>query len=103
MYYVYMLRCIDNSIYTGITTNVEKRFKEHLERGNKGAKYTKTHHAKKIESAWQTENKVLAAKLEYRIKELNKHQKEKIIKNNDNLEEYIGTKKDSSLYKRIKL
>ena len=54
MYYVYMLRCIDNSIYTGITTNVEKRFKEHLERGNKGAKYTKTHHAKKIEREWKS-------------------------------------------------
>lgn len=47
MYYVYMLRCVDNSIYTGITTNVERRMKEHLERSNKCAKYTRTHFAKK--------------------------------------------------------
>ena len=30
MYYIYMLRCKDNSIYTGITTNIENRMKEHF-------------------------------------------------------------------------
>ena len=35
MYYTYMLRCEDNSIYTGITTDVKRRMKEHFERGEK--------------------------------------------------------------------
>lgn len=39
MYYVYMLECRDGSLYTGITTDVERRFKEHSE--GTGAKYTK--------------------------------------------------------------
>ena len=37
MYYTYMLRCEDNSIYTGITTNIERRIKEHISKGKKSA------------------------------------------------------------------
>lgn len=102
MYYVYMLRCEDNSIYTGITTNIDRRMKEHFKRNDKCAKYTHVHVAKKLESVWKTENRMLASKLEYRIKKLNKKQKEEIIKENNKLEEYLGTKIDSNLYKRVK-
>ena len=79
MYYTYMLRCEDNSIYTGITIDIERRMKEHFEKTEKCAKYTRRHSAKKIECAWQTENRVLASKLEYAIKHLPKTEKEKII------------------------
>ena len=40
MYYVYMLRCKDNSIYTGITTDINRRMEEHFSKGQKCAKYT---------------------------------------------------------------
>lgn len=83
MYYVYMLRCEDNSIYTGITTNINRRMNEHFSRNEKCAKYTKTHFARKLECVWQTENRVLASKLEFRIKKLSKLQKEDLIKNNN--------------------
>lgn len=83
MYYVYMLRCEDNSIYTGITTNINRRMKEHFSRNEKCAKYTKTHFARKLECVWQTENRVLASKLEFRIKKLSKLQKEDLINNNN--------------------
>lgn len=43
MYYTYMLRCSDNSIYTGMTNNLSKRVEEHLSKGKNGAKYTKSH------------------------------------------------------------
>ena len=46
-WYVYILRCKDNSLYTGITNNLEKRYQDHCEK--KGAKYTKSHLVKKIE------------------------------------------------------
>ena len=101
MYYVYMLRCEDNSIYTGITTNVERRMEEHFKRNDKCAKYTLRHFAKKLESVWETENRAFASKLEYRIKELNKQQKEEIIKENKKLEEYLGTKIEVNLYKKL--
>ena len=40
MYYVYMLRCGDGSLYTGITTDPVRRFAEHQGQGGRGAKYT---------------------------------------------------------------
>ena len=102
MYYVYMLRCEDNSIYTGITTNVERRFEEHILKNKKCAKYTRNHDAKKIESVWQSENRILASKLEFHIKSLSKKQKEELISNN-NLEEVLSEKVDCNKYARIEI
>ena len=100
MYYTYMLRCEDNSIYTGITTDVERRFKEHISRDKKCAKYTSKHSAKKIESVWESENRALASKLEYYIKTLSKKQKEELILKN-NLEELLSEKIDYNKYTKI--
>lgn len=80
MYYVYMLRCEDNSIYTGITTDVERRMEEHFSKGKKCAKYTLTHTPKKLETCFSAEDRRTASQLEYRIKELTKDKKEKLIK-----------------------
>ena len=100
MYYTYMIRCIDNSIYTGMTNNLEKRFDEHLT--NKGAKYTKSHQAKKLEALWRCKDKSLACKLEYQIKHLTKSQKENII-NGEKLSKYLRGKIDCRRYYRINL
>lgn len=100
MYYTYMLRCEDNSIYTGITTDVERRFKEHISRDKKCAKYTSKHFAKKIESVWQSEDRALASRLEYYIKTLSKKEKEELILKN-NLEELLLEKIDYNKYTKI--
>ena len=99
MYYIYMLRCEDNSIYTGITTNLEHRMKEHFTKEN-CAKYTYTHTAKKLEIVWETENRVLASKLEYHIKKLKKSQKEELILKN-NIEELLLDKVEANRYKKV--
>ena len=98
MYYVYMLRCEDNSIYTGITTNVKHRMEEHFSKKN-CAKYTYTHTAKKLECVWQTENRVLASKLEYRIKQLSKAKKEELILKN-NINELFQNQLEVSKYEK---
>lgn len=98
MYYTYMLRCTDNSIYTGITTNLERRINEHITKNEKCAKYTKNHDANKLEMAWKTENRVLASKLEYHIKKLTKKQKEELILNPYNLKEYFYEKIECEKY-----
>ena len=98
MYYVYMLRCEDNSIYTGITTNVKHRMEEHFSKKN-CAKYAYTHTAKKLECVWQTENRVLASKLEYRIKQLSKAKKEELILKN-NLNELFQNQLEVSKYEK---
>ena len=58
-----MLRCEDNSIYTGITKDIKKRMEEHFSKDKNCAKYTLRHSAKKLEAVWQTENRALASKL----------------------------------------
>ena len=97
MYYTYMLRCKDNSIYTGITTDVERRMKEHFNKDEKCAKYTFVHTAIKLEAVWESEDRILASKLEYNIKKLAKQQKEKLIKIVEFLVIYLGKKIDGKV------
>ena len=66
MYYVYLLECVDKSIYTGITTDVERRFAEH--KSGKGGHYTRAHRAKKIIHTEQFKNRSEALKRESQIK-----------------------------------
>lgn len=98
MYYIYMLRCEDNSIYTGITVDVERRMEEHFNKNKKCAKYTSSHQAKKLEAVWKTENKSLASKLEFNIKKLKKVEKEEIILTKD-LRKYLEEKIEIEKYK----
>ena len=79
-YYVYILRCEDNSLYTGITTDVARRFSEHLGKNGKGAKYTRVHRPVKIEKVINAESRGEASRLEYKIKQMTKEEKEIFIK-----------------------
>lgn len=97
MYYTYMIRCKDNSIYTGITTNLKRRWEEHLNKEEKCAKYTKTHSVLKLELAWKSETRVLASKLEFQIKQLTKKQKEDLIKTKK-LENFLNDKIECEKY-----
>ena len=98
MYFTYMIRCEDNSIYTGMTNNIEDRFNKHI--SGKGAKYTKSHKAEKLEAVWRCKEKSLACKLEYYIKELTKQQKETLIKG-EKLNTYLKGKIDCRRYYKM--
>ena len=98
MYYVYMLRCEDNSIYTGIAKDLEHRLNEHFSQDEKCAKYTKSRKAKKLEISWETENKSTASKLEYAIKTLTKNQKESLINDPKLLNVFFEEKLDVDNY-----
>lgn len=100
MYYTYMLRCEDNSIYTGYTDDINKRMKSHFSDNKNHAKYTKSHKPKKIEIAWQTKEKSNACKLEYYIKTLNKKEKEELILNYK-LSKYFKEKIDARNFRKI--
>lgn len=102
MYYTYMLRCTDNSIYTGITSNLERRMEEHFSQNEKCAKYTASHQAKKLEAVWESENKSMASKLEFHIKKgLTKKEKEELIKDSNLLDKFLGNKIEAENYIRI--
>lgn len=98
MYYTYMLRCEDNSIYTGITNDLDKRLFEHMSKSKNGAKYTKSHNVVKLEIAWKSKCKSLACKLEYHIKHLSKTQKERLI-NGERLSTFLSGKVDCRRYR----
>ncbi len=92
MYYIYMIRCKDNSIYTGITTDLQRRMEEHKSKSKKCAKYTLKHDFLKLEKYWETETRKQASKLEYHIKSLTKLKKEQIILDSKYFEKYLEEK-----------
>lgn len=101
MYYVYILRCLDGSLYCGITTDMKRRYQEHLLKGKRSAKYTKVHGVKNLEALWICENRSLALQLEYSLKKLNKKEKENIIVDNFYFHKYLNTKIQINLYERL--
>lgn len=76
-WYVYILRCSDSSLYTGITKDINRRYKEHI--SGKGAKYTRSRKPEKIEKIIECDNRSEATKLELKIKKMKKIDKENFI------------------------
>lgn len=78
-WFVYILRCADNTLYTGITTDVDKRIKQHNGIKKNGAKYTQ--HRRPVQLVYQesSDSRSNASKREHSIKSLKKIQKESLI------------------------
>lgn len=74
VWFVYLVECSDKSIYTGITTDIDRRIKQHNS-GKRGAKYTRTRRPVKLYKSFQVASKSEALKLEYRIKQLSHNEK----------------------------
>ncbi len=83
MYYVYMMRCEDRSIYTGITTDVRRRLTEHQKASGKGARYTRSRKVTEVLAVWQCADRSKASRLEYAIKTLTKIRKEQLVTDGD--------------------
>lgn len=77
MNYVYILRCADNTLYTGWTTNLDKRLKTH--NNGKGAKYTRARLPVEIVYFEEFDNKKDAMKRECEIKKLSRKEKLNLI------------------------
>ena len=78
MYYLYILECADNTLYTWITTDINRRLEEHNS-SKLWAKYTSIRRPVKLIYSAEFENRSEASKEEYRIKKLKKEDKLKII------------------------
>ena len=77
-WYVYILRCRDGSLYTGIATDVERRIADHL--ADRGAKYLRGRDPLELVFKKQIGKKGRALKVEQQVKRLPKHKKEALIK-----------------------
>ena len=78
MYFVYLIECGDKSIYTGITTNVVRRFNEH--KNGKGGHYTSSRQVVKILYTEQFKTRSKALKREFEIKNWPRNKKLSLIK-----------------------
>lgn len=77
MNYVYIVECKDGTLYTGWTTDLERRMKAH--NSGKGAKYTRSRLPVMLRYYESFETKQEAMRREYEIKQLTRKEKEKLI------------------------
>ena len=77
MWFVYILHCLDNSYYTGITTNLEKRLIKH--QSGRGGAYTQSHPPVKIIYSEQFPNRSQALRRESQVKKLTRIQKMALV------------------------
>ena len=78
-WFIYILRCSDNSLYTGITTDINRRLHEHNHTAD-GAKYTRSRRPLTVVYYEKTTSRSLAASREYKIKNLTRLKKEDLIR-----------------------
>ncbi len=78
-WFLYLIRCKYGRLYTGITTDVERRFEEHKGSDKKGSKYLRGKAPLKLVMKKKVGNKSLALKIEAKVKKLSKIRKELLV------------------------
>ncbi len=79
MYHLYILKCADKTLYTGITVDLDRRIEEHND-SKLGAKYTRARRPVKLAYSKKFRNRSSASKEESRIKNLSREEKLELIK-----------------------
>ena len=79
IWHVYIVCCKDNSLYTGITTDILRRIDEHNSRKN-GARYTRTRRPVELVYIEQVSSRAIAARREHQIKKMTPVGKKQLIK-----------------------
>ena len=78
-WFLYLIRCRHGRLYTGITTDVLRRFEEHKSHDKKGSKYLRGKSPLKLVMKKRIGNKSLALKIEVKVKKLSKAKKELLV------------------------
>lgn len=76
VWFVYIVRCSDDTLYTGITNDLDRRIQQHNE--GKGAKYTRGRGPVALVKSFECQSKSEALKLEFKIKQLPREEKLKL-------------------------
>lgn len=85
---LYILRCADDSLYTGITTDITRRIAEH-EAGLRGAKYLRGKGPLELVFCRAVGDRARASQLEYRVKRLSKARKEALLVGREDLDRLV--------------
>jgi putative endonuclease len=86
---IYLLRCADGSVYTGIATDVSRRISEH-EQGKRGAKYLRGRGPFELVYQRAVGDRSIATKIEYRVKQLARIEKEDLQRLPSRIEELLN-------------
>ena len=78
-WFLYLIRCRHGRLYTGITTDVLRRFEEHKSHDKKGSKYLRGKSPLKLVMKKRIGDKSLALKIEAKVKKLSKAKKELLV------------------------
>jgi putative endonuclease len=79
-WHVYMVRTVDDFLYTGIAVDVGRRYQEHLTRGPKAAKYLLAHAPRELAFEAEVGSRSLALKVERHLKRLTRAGKDSIVR-----------------------
>ncbi len=78
-WFLYLIRCRNGRLYTGITTDVERRFEEHESGDKKGSKYLRGKAPLKLVMKKRVGDRSMALKIEAKVKKLSKIKKELLV------------------------
>ncbi len=90
VYSLYIVRCADDSLYTGIAADVERRLAEHAS-SSRGSKYLRGRGPLRLEFAETVGDRAKASALEYRVKQLGRARKEALIRGQGSLRDLLET------------
>ena len=95
-WHVYLVRCKDGTLYTGIATDVSRRFELHQQGEGKGAKYLRGRGPLKLVLKRPIGDRSLALRVERSIKKLPKARKEKLVECHGMIEPIVATAMERS-------
>ncbi len=79
---MYILRCCNGAFYTGVTTDIERRIREHHDNGRLAARFTRAFAPVELAYSCEMGSKQLAFQAEYRIKRLPREKKALVVSKN---------------------
>lgn len=98
MAFVYILSCAGDTLYTGITTDLEKRMKQHKGELQGGAKFTKSHPPLRLMAVWETGSYNTARKFEFHCKKLSRAQKNLLLEQPEHWFQFLPMLEEDSFH-----
>jgi putative endonuclease len=92
-WYLYIVRCNDGSLYTGITTDIDRRLREHRLGGARGAGYLRGRAPLEVVFSRQLPDRASASRAEYAVKQLAKARKELLAAGTVKLEQVVSERR----------
>ena len=96
-WYVYILRCEPDTLYTGSTPDMERRLRQHLSQVSGGAKYTRSHPPRSLAALWEVPDAHAAHSLEWHIKRLKRPEKDALLQDPARAASLLGASAENAV------